>query len=87
MAWAHFCERRLSLKSRNTVRTRSAGITYQGYSWGMVGEVGDDWVDIGWNPGDLIGVIQSGQQLIIHKFGNDSKEETSMVFTLCSSCS
>lgn len=66
---------------------RAAGITYQGYSWGLVGEVGYDWDASGWNPGDLIGVVQSGQQLILHNFGDDNREDTSVVFTLCSSCS
>ena len=64
-----------------------AGITFQGYSWGVLGGVDDNWQDRGWDQGDLIGVVQSGQQLIIHNFGNDNKEDTSAVFTFCSSCS
>jgi len=65
---------------------KAAGITFQGYSWGVLGEVSDSWQDTGWDRGDLIGVVQSGQQLIIHNFGNDNKEDTSAVFTFCSSC-
>ncbi len=65
---------------------KAAGITFQGYSWGVLGEVDDNWQDTGWDQGDLIGVVQSGQQLIIHNFGNDNKEDTSAVFTFCPSC-
>ncbi|HEV2854924.1 MAG TPA: hypothetical protein VHC97_19185 [Thermoanaerobaculia bacterium] len=70
----------------NEAALRAAGISFQGYSWGVLGTVGDDWIGLGWNAGDVIGVIQSGRQLTIHNFGNDSKEDTSTVFTLCSSC-
>ena len=71
----------------NEAALRAAGITYQGYSWGIVGDVGDDWPEIGWDPGDLIGVVQSGQQLVIHNFGDDKEEDSSIAFTLCPDCS
>lgn len=71
----------------NEAAIRAAGIAYQGYSWGIVGEVGDSWQEVGWEPGDVVGVVQSGQQLVIHNFGDDNREDTSAVFTLCSSCS
>lgn len=70
----------------NEAALRAAGITFQGYAWGVLGEVGDNWLEQGWEPGDLVGVVQSGQQLIVHNFGNDNKEDTSAVFTLCSRC-
>jgi hypothetical protein len=66
----------------NEPTLRAAGITFQGYSWGIVGEAASSWADIGWNAGDIIGVIQSGRQLIIHNFGNDNKEDRTAVFTL-----
>ena len=65
---------------------KAAGIVFQGYSWGVVGEVDSDWQGTGWDQGDLIGVVQSGQQLIIHNFGDDNREDTSAVFTFCPSC-
>jgi hypothetical protein len=70
----------------NEAALRSAGITFQGYSWGILGEAHGDWVDLGWAPGDLVGVVQSGQQLTVHNFGNDNREDSSAVFTFCSSC-
>ncbi len=70
----------------NEAVLRAAGITFEGYSWGILGNVGADWDDWGWKAGDIIGVIQSGQQLTIHNFGNDKKEDTSATFTLCPSC-
>jgi hypothetical protein len=66
----------------NEAVLRAAGIAFQGYSWGIVGEAASSWTDIGWNAGDIIGVIQSGRQLVIHNFGNDNKEDRSAVFTL-----
>lgn len=71
----------------NEAVLRAAGISFQGYSWGILGDVGQDWQDLGWKPGDIIGVVQSGQQLNIHNFGNDNKENTSATFTLCTRCS
>jgi hypothetical protein len=71
----------------NESALRDAGITFQGYAWGVVGEVDNDWNNIGWEPGDLVGVVQSGQNLIIHNFGDDSQEDSNAVFVLCPSCS
>jgi hypothetical protein len=62
---------------------QAAGITFQGYSWGVVGET--SWG--GWGSGDLVGVVQSGQNLVIHNFGDDNKEDSSAVFVACPSCS
>jgi hypothetical protein len=70
----------------NEAVLRAAGISFQGYSWGILGDVGQDWQNFGWSPGDIVGVIQAGKQLIIHNFGNDNKEDTSATFTLCSRC-
>ncbi len=70
----------------NEAVLRAAGITFEGYSWGILGDVGPDWDDRVWKAGDIIGVVQSGQQLTIHNFGNDKKEDTSATFTLCPSC-
>jgi hypothetical protein len=66
----------------NEAALRAAGIAFQGYSWGILGNVGDDWAGLGWQAGDVIGVIQAGRQLTIHNFGNDNKEDSSAVFTL-----
>jgi hypothetical protein len=66
----------------NEAALRAAGITFQGYSWGIVGEVGQNWEIDGWAAGDIIGVIQSGRQLVIHNFGKDNTEDRSAVFTL-----
>lgn len=71
----------------NESALRAAGITFQGYAWGVVGDVDNDWSSEGWDPGDLVGVVQSGQNLTIHNFGDDNREDSSAVFVLCPSCS
>lgn len=71
----------------NEATLRAAGITFQGYSWGIVGNLGSVWASQGWVPGDIVGVVQSGQQIIIHNFGDDNREDSSAVFTLCPRCS
>jgi hypothetical protein len=70
----------------NEATLRAAGITFQGYSWGIVGNLNFSWTNDGWKPGDIVGVVQSGQQLIIHNFGDDNREDMSAVFTLCPKC-
>lgn len=69
----------------NESALRAAGITFQGYAWGVVGEVSSHWG--GWDPGDLVGVVQSGQNLTIRNFGDDNREDSNAVFVLCPSCS
>lgn len=69
----------------NESALRAAGITFQGYAWGVVGEADGAWSN--WNPGDLVGVIQSGQTLTIRNFGDDNREDSNAVFVLCPSCS
>jgi len=71
----------------NESSLQAAGITFQGYAWGVVGEVDSHWISQGWDSGDLVGVVQSGQNLIIHNFGDDSQEDSNAVFVLCPSCS
>jgi len=71
----------------NEALLRSAGITFEGYSWGTVGAVGSTWSNFGFEPGHIVGVVQTGQSLTIHNFGDDNRVDTSAVFIFCSSCS
>jgi hypothetical protein len=48
----------------------------------IVGKAGQNWEIDGWAAGDIIGVRQSGRQLVIHNFGKDNTEDRSAVFTL-----
>ncbi len=66
---------------------RAAGITFEGYSWGTVGVVGSTWFNNGWEAGEIVGVVQSGQSLTIHNFGDDNRVDTTAVFTFCPTCS
>lgn len=70
----------------NEAALRAAGMTFEGYSWGIVGDVAscNGWCAAGWEAGQIVGVVQSGNQLMIRNFGNDSHEDRNAVFTLCS---
>lgn len=63
----------------NEAQLRTAGINYSGYSWGTVGssQIGS------FRSGNIIGAVQTGNQLVLHNFGSDNIEDTSLVFTLC----
>lgn len=63
-----------------------AGITFQGYSWGAVGEVGSTFSQLGWAPGDIVGAAQAGNLLVIHRYGDDSRLDSSVSFTFCPDC-
>lgn len=54
-----------------------------GYSWGIMGTAGNYTTGSGWNPGDIIGVIQTGNQLSMWNFGKGKIPLTSLTFTLC----
>jgi len=60
-----------------------AGITSNGYNWGIMGTAGASTASSGWRPGDIIGVIQTGNQLSMWNFGQGKVPVSSLTFTLC----
>jgi hypothetical protein len=74
----------------NEAALTAAGITSTTLSWGAVSVMDDNCSDVndypGWENGNIIGAIQTGNQLSIHNFGNDNAEDSVLVFTLCPTC-
>jgi len=64
-------------------KLNAAGITSTAFNWGVMGAAGSGTVSSGWKAGDIIGVIQNGNQLCIVNFGVDKNADTSLAFTLC----
>lgn len=70
----------------NEAALTAAGITSTAFSWGTVAVRDSGCANIrypGWENGNIIGVIQTGNQLSIHNFGKDNVEDSVLVFTLC----
>ena len=61
----------------------AAGITSTAYNWGVMGTAGNQTVVSGWKAGDIIGAVQTGNQLSLVNFGVDNKADTALAFTLC----
>jgi hypothetical protein len=64
-------------------KLNAAGITSTAYNWGVMGTAGPFTISSGWKAGDIIGVIQNGNQLSIVNFGIDKNADTNLTFTLC----
>jgi hypothetical protein len=64
-------------------KLKAAGITSTAYSWGVMGTAGAFTKGSGWRAGDIIGAIQTGNQLTLVNFGDDNKSDASLTFDLC----
>ncbi|WP_411728103.1 hypothetical protein [Methyloglobulus sp.] len=64
-------------------KLNAAGITSTAYNWGVMGTAGGQTVVSGWKAGDIIGAVQTGNQLSLVNFGVDNKADTVLAFTLC----
>jgi hypothetical protein len=69
----------------NEAALTAAGITSTALSWGTAGVV-EKRCYPGWESGNIVGAIQTGDQLSIHNFGKDNVEDSVLVFTLCPTC-
>jgi hypothetical protein len=67
-------------------RLQEAGITTNAYSWGIVGGVGADFGVLGWEPGDIVGVVQTGNSLVVRNYGDDNRVDATANFTYCPTC-
>jgi|GEM_PF-6876441 len=73
----------------NEAALKAAGITSSNLCWGSVQITNSsNSYDTypGWKSGDIIGVVQTGNSLSIHNFGDDNVENAALVFTLCPTC-
>jgi hypothetical protein len=72
----------------NEIALNTAQITSTAYSWGTVGIQNGCWPDTypGWNDGDIVGVVQTGDQISVHNLGHTNVEKSVLVFTLCPTC-
>jgi hypothetical protein len=73
----------------NEAALTAAGITSTALSWETAAVMDDNCSDVdypGWENGNIIGAIQTGDQLSVHNFGNDNVEDGVLVFTLCPTC-
>lgn len=61
----------------------AAKITSTAYNWGVMGTGGEYTINSGWKAGDIIGAIQTGNQLSLVNFGVDNKADATLTFTLC----
>jgi len=67
----------------NQAQLNAAKITSTAYNWGVMGTAGGDTEGSGWSAGDIIGVIQNGNQLSIVNYGNDNIPDSTLSFDLC----
>ncbi len=71
----------------NQAKLNAAGITSTAYNWGVMGTAGTTTASSngvrGWQAGDIIGAVQTGNQLSLVNFGIDNKADTALAFTLC----
>jgi hypothetical protein len=61
----------------------AAKITSTAFNWGVVGSVGQCTQQLLWKAGDIIGVVQNGNQLSVVNYGTDNISDRSLTFTLC----
>jgi hypothetical protein len=64
-------------------KLNAAGITSTAFNWGVMGTAGPTTVGSGWKAGDIIGAVQTGNQLTLQNYGVDNKADAALVFTLC----
>ncbi len=67
----------------NQAQLTTAKITSTAYNWGTMGTMGTYKPGPPWNAGDIIGAIQSGNQVSIVNFGNDNIADATLSFDLC----
>lgn len=67
----------------NQAQLNAANIASTAYNWGVMGTAGEYTTSSGWNAGDIIGVIQNGDQLSIVNYGNDNIPDATLSFDLC----
>jgi hypothetical protein len=65
------------------VQLKAAGITSTAYNWGIMGTADLSTQQSGWIAGDIVGVVQTGNQLSLVNFKNKNIAKTSLTFTLC----